>query len=134
MTRVVNLLIISVILLLVHLTSHLSDNHLSLTILIIRQKTHLFICIFPTKEAQTAAFLKAAFTYRTLIGFPVLMIFARPFAKRFILCFQTVVCLSVCLSCLSVCDVGVMWLNGWMDQDAIWYEDRPRPKRHCVGC
>jgi len=22
--------------------------------------------------------------------------------------------------------------NGSMDQDATWYEDRPRPKRHCV--
>ena len=26
-------------------------------------------------------------------------------------------CLSVCLSCLSVCDVGVLWPNGWTDQD-----------------
>ena len=22
--------------------------------------------------------------------------------------------------------------NGWMDQDAIWYGDRPRPRLHCV--
>jgi len=28
-------------------------------------------------------------------------------------------CLIV-LSVLSVCDVGVLWRNGWMDQDAIW--------------
>jgi len=26
-----------------------------------------------------------------------------------------------CLSCLSVCDAGVLWRNGWMDQDAIEY-------------
>jgi len=26
--------------------------------------------------------------------------------------------LSVC----PVCDVGVLWPNGWMDQDATWYE------------
>ena len=41
----------------------------------------------------------------------------------------------VCLSCLSVCpvcDVGVLWSNGWMDQDATLYEDRPRPRPHCV--
>ena len=27
------------------------------------------------------------------------------------------------LSCLSVCDVGVLWPNGWMDQDATWYRE-----------
>ena len=33
-------------------------------------------------------------------------------------------CLSVCLfrlSCLSVCNVGVLWPNGWMDQDETWH-------------
>jgi len=25
-----------------------------------------------------------------------------------------------------VCDVGVLWPNGWMDQDATWFGDRPR--------
>jgi len=37
-----------------------------------------------------------------------------------------------CLSCLSVCNVGVLWPNGCMDQDEIWHGDRPRPRRHCV--
>jgi len=36
------------------------------------------------------------------------------------------------LSVLSVCYVGVLWPNGWMNQDATWYRDRPRSKRHCV--
>ena len=27
----------------------------------------------------------------------------------------------VCLSVLSVCNVGVLWLNGWMDQDETWH-------------
>jgi len=36
-------------------------------------------------------------------------------------------CLS-CPVCLSVCNVGVLWPNGWMDHDATWYGDR----RHCV--
>ena len=36
------------------------------------------------------------------------------------------------LSCLSVCDLGVLWPNGWMDQDATWYGGRPRPRPHCV--
>ena len=25
-----------------------------------------------------------------------------------------------------------LWPNGWMDQDATWYEGRPRPRLHCV--
>jgi len=34
--------------------------------------------------------------------------------------------LSVCLSVLSVCNVCILWLNGWMDEDASWYGGRPR--------
>jgi len=26
----------------------------------------------------------------------------------------------------------LLWPNGWMDQDATWYEGRPRPGPHCV--
>jgi len=26
----------------------------------------------------------------------------------------------------------LLWPNGWMDQDAIWYGGRPRPRPHCV--
>ena len=37
-----------------------------------------------------------------------------------------------CLSCLSVCNVVVLWPNGWMNQDATWYEGKSRPRRHCV--
>jgi len=35
----------------------------------------------------------------------------------------------------SVCpvyDVGVLWPNGWMDQDATWYGGKPRPRPYCV--
>ena len=55
-------------------------------------------------------------------------IFGQPFVKRFALCYQTVVCLSV----LSVCDAGVLWPNGWMDQDETWLSGRPRQWPHCV--
>jgi len=46
-------------------------------------------------------------------------------------------CLSVpsfVLSSLScpVCNVGVLWPNGWMDQDKTWHGGRPRPRPHCV--
>jgi len=41
--------------------------------------------------------------------------------------------LSVSLSvCLSVCNVGVLWPNGWMDQVSTWRGGRPRLRRHCV--
>jgi len=26
----------------------------------------------------------------------------------------------------------LLWPNGWMDQDATWYEGRPQPRPHCV--
>jgi len=40
-------------------------------------------------------------------------------------------CLS-CLSVLSVCDIGVLWPNGWMDQGETWHGGRPWPRPHCV--
>jgi len=55
-------------------------------------------------------------------------VFGRPFVKRFVLCYRSV----VYLSCLSVCDVGALWTNGWMDQDETCHAGRPRPRTHCV--
>jgi len=70
------------------------------------------------------------------------LIFGRPFVKRFALCYRTVVCpiRAVC----PVCDVGVLWPNGWTDQDETWHAGdlgpghivldwdpgSPRPKGH----
>jgi len=34
-------------------------------------------------------------------------------------------CLS--LSVCPVCNVGVLWPNGWADQDETWHAGRPRP-------
>ena len=39
-------------------------------------------------------------------------------------------CLS-CPVCLSVCNDGVLWPNGWMDQDETSHAGRPRPRWHC---
>ena len=36
-------------------------------------------------------------------------------------------CMSCLSVCLSVCDIGALRLNGWMDQDETGYEGRPRP-------
>jgi len=44
---------------------------------------------------------------------------------RFTLCYQTVVC-------LSVCNVAVLWPNGWMDPDETWHAGRPWLSSHCV--
>ena len=54
------------------------------------------------------------------------LLVGRPFVKQFALCYQTV-------RCLSVCDVGALSPNGWMDQDETWHVGRPRPWPHCVG-
>jgi len=59
------------------------------------------------------------------IQLAVLEIFGRMFVKRFTLCYQNVV-LFVC----PICNVSVLWPNGWMDQDETWHAGRPRP--HCV--
>jgi len=41
-------------------------------------------------------------------------------------------CLSCpVLFCLSVCNVGVLWLNSWMDRDETWHGDR-HPPGHIV--
>jgi len=55
-------------------------------------------------------------------------IFGRPFVKRFAVCYGTVVCLSV----VSVCNIGVLQWNGWMDQDETWHGGRVQPWPHCV--
>jgi len=36
---------------------------------------------------------------------------------------------AACLSC-PVSDVGVLWPNGWMDQDETWHAGRPQPWPH----
>ena len=43
------------------------------------------------------------------------------------------VCLSVLSGpVLSVRDVGVLWANGWTDQDETLHAGRLRPSPHCV--
>ena len=49
-------------------------------------------------------------------------------AVRVILSDRCPVCLSVC----PVCNVGVLWPNGWMNQDKTWHGGRPRLMAHCV--
>jgi len=33
----------------------------------------------------------------------------------------------------SIFGPSLLWPNGWMYQDAIWYGGRPQPRRLCVG-
>ena len=52
--------------------------------------------------------IRGAFHTAVLVG--------RLFVKRFALSLWAV---------LSVCNVGILWPNGWMDQDATWNGSRP---------
>jgi len=54
--------------------------------------------------------------------------FGRTFVKRFALCYRTVVCPVY----LSVCNVGLLWPNGWTNQDETWQAARTRPRPHSV--
>jgi len=38
-------------------------------------------------------------------------------------------CLSVCM---PLCNVGILWPNGWTDQDETWHGSKPRFRPHCV--
>jgi len=59
-------------------------------------------------------------------------IFGRPFLKRFTYAIGPLSVCPVCLSVLCVKKVGVLWPNGLMDQDAIWYGGRSWTRPHCV--
>jgi len=37
-----------------------------------------------------------------------------------------------CPVCLSVCNVGVLWPNGWTDHNETWHAGRPRPWPHII--
>ena len=52
-------------------------------------------------------------------------LFGRLFVQRFTLCYQSI----VCPRCLYV---GVLWPNGWMDQEETCHRGGPRPRPHCV--
>jgi len=57
-----------------------------------------------------------------------IILFGRPFVKRFALCYRSL----VCPVCLSFRDVRALWPNGWTDQDETWDAGTPRPWTHCV--
>jgi len=48
--------------------------------------------------------------------------------------FWATICKTVrpAMGLLSVCNVGVLWLNGWMDQDETWRGGRPRSWSYCI--
>jgi len=70
---------------------------------------------------------------RSIVDHRLSCSFWATFVKRFALRYRGVVLsCSVCLSCLSICDVGVFWPNGWTDQDETCHAGRPRPRPYCV--
>jgi len=40
-------------------------------------------------------------------------------------------CCPIC-PVLSAYNIGVLWPNGWTDQDETWHGGRTQPRRHCV--
>ena len=59
---------------------------------------------------------------------PLVGAVAPPLATPLALCYRTVVC-----PVLSVCELGVLWPNSWMDQDETWHAGRPSlPWPQCV--
>ena len=86
----------------------------------LRPLTDLFIGCLSPSESWGAGLIAGA---------TACTVFGRPFVKRLALCYRTVVC-PVCLSvlsCLSVRNVGVLWPNGWIDQDETHHAGRPWP-------
>ena len=61
-----------------------------------------------------------------VFGKTTLALVGRQFVKRFALCYKTIV-----LSVSPVCEVGVLWPNGWMDQRETWRGGRPQARPHC---
>jgi len=57
--------------------------------------------------------------------------FWQSFLERFALCCGPLSCLYVS-SVVFVCDVGILWPNGWTNQDETWQGGRPRTWPHCV--
>jgi len=95
-------------------SDHCSNRHLShLTAVESHQCTSL---LARPVSKQNQKVLACRMNYRTCtMSFLHLL---RPSVKRFSLCYRTV----VCLSCLSVCSIGVLLPKGWMDQDETWME------------
>ena len=77
----------------------------------------------PTKKTNTALLIEISLKYCNRPNWATVCKTVRPMLS---------VCCPVCLSCPSVCDVGVLWPNGWTDQDETWHAGRPRPWPHCV--
>ena len=67
---------------------------------------------------------RAQLLLRKIARLASLSITGRPFVKRFVLCYGTVV--------LFVCDVRVLWPNGWMEQDETWHGGGPQSRPHCA--
>jgi len=100
-----------------HVTATL---HTALTCFRYRQECANDICLCPSSRTKITAHVCA------LIG--------RPFVTvRPVLSDRCLSVLSV-LSCpvLSVCNVSVLWSNGWMDQNETWHADTSRSWPHCI--
>ena len=79
-----------------------------------------------TTEAFLALFL-ISFPFTTIHFWATVCKTVRP-----LLADRCLSCPVLCV-CLPVCDVGVLWPNGWTDQDETWHGGRPRSRPHRAG-
>ena len=88
-------------------------------------------------QFQRITFWESVYLFTLRIKSPcsdhlVFILFGRPFCiERFALCYQSVICLSACLS-YSVWLSLVHWPGDWMDWNEIWHIGQPRPWPHCI--
>ena len=112
-----------------------TNRHSSFTVLLAVIKTSLYDTT--TTRVPVHYFILLRFAYLKSARYTKAYrycVLGRPFIKRFALCHETVVCLSVCpvLSCPVCPSVTLVYCGqSWMDQDETWRAGRPRPKPHC---
>jgi len=128
-----------------YITSKWCFDNLALKIYLCEHKFYIFPCLnlllfkifqfFP--QFQRITFWESVYLFTLRIKSPcsdhlVFILFGRPFCiERFALCYQSVICLSACLS-YSVWLSLVHWPGDWMDWNEIWHIGQPRPWPHCI--
>ena len=99
------------------------------------QRRNINICWLQPGEQvckSVALWLNLTNKYSTPLQYSFWATVCRPKTVRPMLSDRCLSVLSVCPVCLSVSNVGTLWLSGWMDQDETWHGGRPRPWPHRV--
>ena len=112
---------------------HKTLTHCGMALFFLKTPSNSWCTDFgPDKTYDRYAYTTVGFslhqTVKIVLTDTLSVIFVRPFVKRFALCYRSVVCMSV----LSVYDIGVLWPYVWIDQNETRHEGRPWPWPHCA--